>query len=166
VKPGARRSKEVAMLKGALTAAIAVAVCATTMTGQPAMAVAGAHPTLLLQRLAVPKLTAMTGPGVLRSMDSGRTWAMRRAPQLTAGNNPARLPAVQHIRFVNRVGGRPHEGSVRFKVDSLPHYGVSRSTSRLFRWRSSAITAKPQTSGRHFNGFVSRFSAGPPLQRY
>ena len=129
--------------------AIAVAACATTMTGQPAMAAPGAHPTLLLQRLAVPKLAAINGPGVLRSMDSGRTWTMRRAPQLTAGSNPAQLPAVQHIRFVNRIGGRPHDGSVRFKVDSLPQYGVARSTS-----------------ARYFNGSVSRFSAGPQLRRY
>src|SRR5262245_3929254 len=97
-RPRMAGTQEIAMLKGALIAAasrymlgkslVSVAAAAilaaafvqhTTPTAEAAEKAKAppkpnAHPTVILQRLAVPKRTQKSGPGVYRSMDRGSTW--------------------------------------------------------------------------------------------
>jgi hypothetical protein len=75
------------MLRTSLLAIAALAVLAATMpssvtdakdlTGKRKKA-PDAHPTVILQRLAVPKQTGKSGPGVYRSMDGASTWTTVR----------------------------------------------------------------------------------------
>jgi hypothetical protein len=74
------------LLRTSFVAIAALALLAATMPSSvtDAMELTGKHkkapdvrPTVVLQRLAVPKRTQKSGPGVYRSMNGGSIWTVR-----------------------------------------------------------------------------------------